>query len=163
MDISLIAAIGENNEIGKNGGLLWDLPHDMRRFQKITKGHTIIMGRKTFLSFPNGALPNRRHVVVTTDRHFSSPDVLTVNSLEAAYKACDPDDENFIIGGATIYEPFLKWANKMYLTHVHGSFPDADTHFPPIDYTQWKMIHREEKTGLEGHGFDFTYIDYIKK
>lgn len=162
LHLSVIAAIGKNNEMGKDGGLMWHLPHDMKRFQKITSGHTMLMGRKTYLSLPSGALPNRRHIVLSRDPSFDIHDGIIVHSVQEALEQCDREKENFVIGGALVYKSFLPFVDRMYLTHIHATFEDADTHFPSIDYGQWKITDRIEMPADGKHAFAYTYIDYIR-
>lgn len=161
--LTIVAAIGKNNEMGKDGGLMWHLPHDMKRFQKITSGHTMVMGRKTYLSLPSGALPNRRHIVLSRDPSFEIYDGIIVRSVQEALAQCNQNKENFVIGGASVYEAFLPYVNRMYLTHIHASFEGADTYFPSVDYDQWKITDRVEMPADGKHPYAFTYMDYILK
>lgn len=137
MSLSLIAAVANNNVIGKDNALLWNIPQDMKFFRATTSGHPVIMGRKTHLSIGR-ALPNRRNVVITRDATFTSPDVEVVHSVpEALALFKDSADEAFIIGGADIYTQTLPFADKLYITHIDADF-DGDTFFPEIDTTIWK-------------------------
>lgn len=158
MDFTIIVAIAENYGIGKNNDLLWHISGDLKRFKKITTGHTIIMGRKTFFSLPKGALPNRRNIVITDCPEDCCPGAEIVSSIEEAIKIADKDKENFIIGGGMIYEQFMPLANKMYLTIVHKEF-DADVFFPEINYDEWKII--EEEKHLD-HNPPFSYLTMKK-
>ena len=131
--ISIIAAIGKNNELGKNNKLLWSLPADMAHFKKLTTGHTIIMGQKTFESIGK-PLPNRKNIVLSLDKNSKPNGVEITNSIEKAIKmsrtALDTKNkEVFVIGGGQIYKLFMNIANKLYITHINASFPDADTFF----------------------------------
>jgi dihydrofolate reductase len=141
--ISIIVAIAENNAIGKNNELLWHISEDLKRFKKITTGKTIIMGKNTFLSLPNGALPNRRNIVISD----CSTDVFTgaetVFSIEDVMSIINMEEENLIIGGGMIYKLFLPFADKIYLTKVYDVF-DADVFFPTINYNEWNIIDIEE-------------------
>ncbi len=139
MTLSLIAAIANNNVIGKDNALLWNIPQDMKFFRATTSGHPVIMGRKTHLSIGR-ALPNRRNVVITRDTAFTSPDVEVVHSVQEALSLFkDSMDEVFVIGGADIYTQTLPFADKLYITHIDANF-DGDTFFPQIDTTIWKKI-----------------------
>ncbi len=159
--ISLIVAIAANNAIGKNQDLLCHLPNDLKRFKAITLGHTIVMGRRTFESLPKGALPGRTNVVVThSDMQWDN--TIVVNSIEEALADSDKS-ELFIIGGATLYQQTLERAQRLYITHIHHTFEDADTFFPVIDYSQWREIEREEHTADERHPYDYSFVTYERK
>lgn len=159
--ISLIVAIAANNAIGKNQNLLCHLPNDLKRFKAITLGHTIVMGRRTFESLPKGALPGRTNVVVThSDMQWDN--TIVVNSIEEALADSDKS-ELFIIGGATLYQQTLERAQRLYITHIHHTFEDADTFFPVIDYSQWREIEREEHTADERHPYDYSFVTYERK
>ena len=159
--ITLIAAIAENNALGKNNQLLWHLPDDFKRFKSITSGHYIIMGRKTFESFPN-PLPNRTHVIISRQKNYQIPNCIVVNSLEDALEACPKDETIFIIGGGEIYNQSIAIADKIDITRVHHSF-EADAFFPEIDLTKWKLTSSEFHIKDEKHTFDFTFETYIRK
>ena len=159
--LTLIAAAGENNALGKDNTLVWHLPDDFKRFKKLTSGHHIIMGRKTFDSFPK-PLPNRTHVVITRQDNFKKEGVLVVNSLEAAIELAEDDPQPFVIGGGEIYKMAIKLADKIELTRVHGSF-EADIFFPDIDENQWKIISEEFHDKDENHKYSFTYLTYLRK
>jgi len=157
--ISIIAAIGKNNELGKKNTLLWNIPADMKHFRETTKGHMVIMGQKTFESIGR-PLPNRRNIVLTQDKNFKVEGVEIVYSVEEAENLLDKDTENFVIGGGMIYKLFIEKADKLYITHVDASFPDADTFFPEIIPVVWNEIsHEEHKKDLE-NPFDYTFSIY---
>lgn len=144
MIISIIVAIADNLAIGKNNDLLWHISEDLKRFKKLTTGHTLIMGKKTFLSLPKGALPNRVNVVITDDKSDNFEGCVMAYSIEDALTKCKPGEtECFIIGGGMIYNQFLDIADKLYLTKVHQSY-EADVFFPEIDYSQWKEESSEK-------------------
>lgn len=161
--LSLIVAIADNQAIGKQQQLLCHLPKDLKRFKEITSGHTVIMGRKTFESLPNGALPNRKNIVLSSSVNLSYPNCIVVNSLEEALRECEEDQEVFIIGGAAVYEAALKQADKLYITRIHHAFDGADTFFPEINESEWQEIEREDCSVDEKHAFPFTFITYIRK
>jgi dihydrofolate reductase len=161
--LSIIVAIAENGAIGKHQQLLCHLPEDLKHFKRITNGHTVIMGRKTYESLPNGALPNRKNVVLTSSANLSFSGCMMVNSLEEALKLTKDDDEVFIIGGAAIYNLTLDLADKLYITRIHHSFEDADTFFPPIDEANWIEIEREDYSVDEKHPFPFSFVTYCRK
>lgn len=161
--ITLIAAAGENDELGKENDLVWHLPDDFKRFKSLTTGHHIIMGRKTFESFPK-LLPNRTHIIITRDKTYNAPEgCQVVHSLKDAIAAVDASDpQPFIIGGGEIYSLAMKIANRIELTRVHGTF-DADTFFPKVDLEQWKLIASEHHSKDEKHQYAFTYLTYSRK
>ena len=159
--ITIIVAAAENNAIGKNNNLIWSLPNDLKRFKKLTSGHSIIMGRKTFDSFP-GLLPNRRHIIISNkSKNSFQENVIVVNNIYDALKAAEDDENPFIIGGGQIYKLAMDSSNKIELTRVHKKF-EADTFFPEIDETKWKLINSEKHEKDEHHKYSFTYKTYIK-
>lgn len=157
--ISLIVAVAANNAIGKQQDLLCYLPNDLKRFKAITLGHTIVMGRRTYESLPKGALPGRTNVVVTGNADAAWGNVVVVHSVDEALAHAD-GKELFVIGGATLYRQTLDRADRLYLTHIHHSFEDADTFFPEIDYSQWREVEREAHTADERHPYDYTFVTY---
>lgn len=158
MKITMVAAAAENNALGKNNDLIWHLPDDFKRFKAITSHHHIIMGRKTFETFPK-LLPNRKHVVITRQKNYNREDVEVVHSLEEALKFSSDETEVFIIGGGEIYKQALPFAHKIELTRVHDTF-EADAFFPEIDESRWKLINSEYHGKDERHNYDFTYLTY---
>lgn len=162
MTITLIAAAAENNALGKDNDLVWHLPDDFKRFKAITSGHYIIMGRKTFESFPK-PLPNRTHVIITRQKDYQVPEgCLVVDSIEEALQVCPQNKEVFIIGGGEIYKQSIEIADKIELTRVHTEV-EADTFFPEINLNNWKLLEEEYHPKDEKHQFDFTYLTYLKK
>lgn len=159
--ITLIAAIAENNALGKDNQLLWHLPDDFKRFKTVTTGHYIILGRKTFESFPK-PLPNRTHVIITRQKNYNHEGCLIVDSLEKAIDICPKNEELFIIGGGEIYNQSMDIADKLDITKVHHSF-EADTFFPQIDMEKWKLAASEFHPKDEKHQFDFTFETYLRK
>ncbi len=159
--ITIIAAVGENNELGKENDLVWHLPDDFKRFKQLTTGHHIIMGRKTFDSFPK-LLPNRTHIVISRNTDLKKDGIKVVHSLEEALQKIEADNQPFIIGGGEIYKIGLSFAEKIELTRVHGSF-DADTFFPEIPKEDWILISEEYHKKDERHIYDFTYLTYLRK
>jgi len=160
MIISIIAALGKNNEIGKDNQLLCRIPSDLKRFKEITSGHTIIMGRKTFESLPNGPLPNRRNMIITRNTGLTIKDAEVYSSLDHALLKCIDETEVFITGGSQIYEQALPVADKLYITRIHAAFPEADAFFPLIEQTKWKEIGRETFPADERNPYSFTFIEY---
>jgi dihydrofolate reductase len=159
--ITIIAAVAQNNALGKDNQLLWHLPDDFKRFKSVTSNHYIIMGRKTFESFPK-PLPNRTHVIITRQKAYQSEACLVVDSLAKAIAICPEDEEIFIIGGGEIYTQSIEIADKLDITRVHHTF-NADTFFPEIDLTKWKLVSAEFHPKDEKHSFDFTFETYLRK
>ena len=155
--ITMIVAVAENGAIGKDNNLLWHISGDLKRFKAITTGHSIIMGRKTYLSFPKRPLPDRKNIILTSgDRIFEG--AYTAKNIEQAFALCD-SDEVFIIGGESVYRQFLPYTTKIYLTRVHRSY-EADTFFPTLNMDEWETIETEEH--LDGEP-PFTYITLRRK
>jgi len=159
--ITIIAAAGTNNELGKDNDLLWHLPADFKRFKKLTTGHHIIMGRKTFESFPK-LLPNRFHVIITRNKNYNPDGAIVVHSMEDALEIAKKDDDPFIIGGGEIYKIGMDFADKIELTRVHSTF-EADTFFPEIPSKEWDLVSEEIYEKDEKHQFDFVYQTFLKK
>jgi len=159
--ITLIAAAAENNALGKDNDLLWHLPNDFKRFKEITSGHHIIMGRKTFESFPK-PLPNRTHIIITRQKEYLVENCIVVHSLEEAIAIAPKNEEVFIIGGAQIYELSIPLADKIDLTRVHTSL-DADAFFPEFNTSEWNLVFSEKHFKDEKHQYNFTFETYLKK
>ena len=157
--ITIIAAAGSNNELGKDNDLVWHLPKDFKRFKKLTTGHHIIMGRKTFQSFPK-PLPNRVHIVITRNTDYHPEGAIIVHSMTEALEIAKNDSQIFIIGGGEIYKLGMKIADKIELTRVNSSF-EADTFFPEIPSDDWKLSSEEFHLKDEKHKFDFSYQTFI--
>ena len=160
-NISIIVAIAQNNAIGKNNRLLWHLSDDLKRFKKLTTGHTLIMGRNTFLSLPNGALPNRRHIVISDVKEDRFEGCEMASSINQAIQLAGETAECFVIGGGMVYSQFLSVAGKLYLTQVDKTF-EADTFFPEIDFAQWSAKY-SEKVGAGGKNeYPHTYTEFTR-
>lgn len=157
--ISMIAVVGKNREIGCNNKLLWDIPEDMRRFTRLTAGHTVIMGDKTFESIGH-PLPGRKNIIISLDKNYKAPeDCAIANSTDKALKKGKELEENgeiFIIGGGTIYKLFLPLTHKLYITEVDDA-PEADTYFP--DYSEFNRPIFEEKHEKNGLRFVFKELE----
>ena len=163
--LSIIVAKAKNNIIGKDNKLLWHLPDDLKRFKELTIGHNIIMGRKTFESM-GGILPNRKHIVFTQNPDFKINDenVQVVHSMLEIQEYIENDEENFVIGGAMIYNLLMPYVTKMYVTEIEKDF-QGDAFFPRIDTQVWKEVSRENGMKDENNDFDYDYVVYerIKK
>ena len=159
--ISIIAAVAQNLALGYQNKLLYWLPNDLKRFKALTTGHTIIMGRKTFESLPKGALPNRRNVVLTRSQ-ITFPGADVYPSLQAALASCAPDEDVYIIGGASVYKEALPLADRLCLTEILDTPKQADAFFPQFSLKEWKENFREEHDVDEKHAHPYRFIDYIK-
>lgn len=156
--ISIIVAMDKNRGIGNKGDLLTFLPGDLPRFKRITSGHTVIMGRKTFDSLPNGPLPNRENIVISRNKALQIDGANVVHSLDEALKLCKKNEEVFIIGGGEIYKEALIVASKLYITHINFEF-EADTYFPEIT-NEWVKESKEE---INDKGdLTFSYVNYTR-
>lgn len=157
----MIAAVAENNALGKNNDLLWHLPNDFKRFKEITSGHHIVMGRKTFESFPK-PLPNRTHVIITRQKDFQFEGCIVVSDLEKAIAACPKTEDIYIIGGGEIYTQSISFADQLDITRVHHSF-DADVYFPEIDPEIWELTNETFNSKDEKHLFDYTFQTFVRR
>ncbi|MEK7572561.1 MAG: dihydrofolate reductase [Patescibacteria group bacterium] len=194
MILSIISAIGKNNELGKKNDLLWNLPADMKHFRETTRGHTVVMGQKTFESLgrdENGnqigrLLSNRRNIILTQDTNFKKEGAEIAYSIEELMNLLknttlghstttlghspmgEPgeakiDEEVFIIGGGQIYKLFINKADKLYITHVDESFPDAEIFFPIIEESKWQKIKSEKYLKDDLNKYDLEFTEYTRK
>ena len=154
----MIAAVSENFALGKNNELVWHLPDDFKRFKQLTTNHFIIMGRKTFESFPK-PLPNRTHIIITRQKDYTAEGCIVVDNLDDALAMVPKDENAFVIGGGEIYNLAMPFTDVIELTKVHAHF-EADTFFPKIDFSAWQLIAEEYHPKDEKHLFDFTYETY---
>ena len=161
--ISIIVAIARNRAIGFENHLLYRLPDDLKRFKALTTGHTIIMGRKTFESFPKGALPNRRNIVLSRNKTAVFPSAETFSSLQEALSHCKEEEEIFIIGGESVYQEALPLAQKIYLTEIEDTPQEADAFFPPFDIRLWELIQSSRHNRDEKHLYPFSFKAYQRK
>ena len=161
--ISIIVAIAENYAIGKKGDLLCHMPADLKHFKTITSGHTVMMGERTFLSLPKHPLPNRRNIVLTDVKGKTFEGAETVYSLDEMVAQVNPEEEAFVIGGGMVYRQMMERADKLYITHIHHSWPDADTFFPEIDPAIWKQISSERHSADENNPYDYTFAEYGRR
>ncbi|MGI6244092.1 MAG: dihydrofolate reductase [Prevotella sp.] len=155
MKINIIVAMADNRAIGFHNQLLYHIPEDMKRFKGLTIGHTVVMGRRTYASLPNGALPHRRNIVLSrTTKSIEGCDVYT--SLEEALQSCTESEEVFIIGGESVYRQAIPMAHRIYLTLVEKTPEQADAFFPNLCMTQWNETTKEKRDG-------FSFIQYDRK
>jgi dihydrofolate reductase len=158
--LSISVAVAKNNVIGKDNTLPWHISEDLKRFKRITSDKKMIMGRKAFESLP-GILPNRKHIIITRNTDFKVDSNMVsieydLNSLIEKYSKCE--EEVFVIGGAEIYEQFLPYVQKVYLTQIDENF-EGDTYFPEINYAEFKTEYTSEKFTDEKNGLHYTFID----
>ena len=158
--ITMIAAIGSNGELGKNNDLVWHLPNDLKRFKKVTAGHHVIMGRKTYESL-GMALPNRTNIVISRNKNYKADGCLVVSSLEEALNAAEADPNPYILGGGQIYEQAMEYADILDLTLVDASM-DADAFFPKVDPSLWQEIAREDHLADKDHKYNYSFVMYKK-
>ena len=158
--LSIIVAKAKNNVIGKENKLLWHLPEDLKKFKELTTGHVIIMGRKTFESLGK-ILPDRKHVVFTNNPDFKvdNENVEIVHSMLQIQEYIENEEENFVIGGAMIYNLLMPYVTKMYVTQINKDF-EGDTFFPRIDENVWKEVSREKGLKNEENNLDYEFITY---
>lgn len=161
--ISIIVAIAENYAIGKKGDLLCHLPADLKHFKEITSGKTVLMGERTFYSLPKHPLPNRRNIVLTDVKGKTFEGAEAVYSLEELCTKVQGEEEAFVIGGGMVYRQMMPKADKLYITHIHHSWEDADTFFPEIKEDEWKLISSEEHKADEKNPYDFTFCTYNRR
>ncbi len=161
--IALIAAVAEQGAIGRDQQLLCHLPNDLKHFKELTLGHTVVMGRRTFESLPKGALPHRTNIVLTHNSQLSWPGVTVVHTLDEILSQGADQEELFIMGGATLYNETIGIADTLYITHIHHTFDDADTFFPPIDPDRWEAVDTQAMPADDKHAYPYTFVTYRRK
>ncbi len=161
--LSIIVAKASNNIIGKDNKLIWHIPEDLKRFKRLTTGHSIIMGRRTFESLGR-ILPNRKHVILCNDMELNIDDerVEVLEDISMLKDYIDSPEENFVVGGATIYKLLMPYAKKMYITEINQEF-DGDVSFPEINMDEWKIESSEEGIKNEENPYDYKYVTYVRK
>jgi dihydrofolate reductase len=160
--ISLIAALAENRVIGRKGRLPWHLPQDLRRFQALTRGHTVVMGRRTWDSIGQQPLKNRRNLVLSRNPKIVAPGCEVVPDLDTALAKAERDDEVFILGGADVYHKALPQADRLYLTVVHAAV-EGEVLFPDFDLTDWQLIEEISFPADPEHAYAFTFRTYDRR
>jgi len=165
MLLSIIVAIAKNFAIGKQNELLYQMPNDMKRFKQTTMGHTVIMGKNTFASFPRRPLPNRRNIVLALPNEIpiDKEGAEWVCSLDEALRLCNGEEEVFIIGGAYVYRQTLPLADKLYLTVIDDVPEDADAFFPTVNFDEWSELKQEFHPADERHTYSYTFLDLLRK
>jgi dihydrofolate reductase len=155
--VALVVAYSANRVIGRDGGLPWHLPGDLKRFKALTTGHAVVMGRRTYESLPAAfrPLPNRRNVVLTSDPAYRAEGAEVVGDLEAALAG-----DCFVIGGGDVYAQALPHAGRVYATELEAEI-DGDTYFPPLPAAEWRCVERSERVVEDGHGYRFSVYDRV--
>lgn len=163
MLISLIVATAQNGVIGRDNQLIWHLPDDLKQFKRLTTGHPIIMGRKTFESIGK-PLPNRTSIVITRNEHWQFEGVIVVNSVQEAIEAARQTgtEEAFVIGGAEIYQMMLEATDKIYLTEVKADF-EGDAYFRIPDQNEWREVQRVAHAADEKHALAFDFVELVRQ
>ncbi|MBP6978955.1 MAG: dihydrofolate reductase [Bacteroidales bacterium] len=160
--IAIIVVIAEHNAIGKENRLLCHLPADLKHFKRLTSGHTVVMGKRTYESLPFRPLKNRRNIVISDNPNEQIPGCEMAYSIPEAIEKMDDDKENFIIGGGSVYRQFLPLATKLYITRIKYTF-DADTFFPEIDFDEWHLVDKQENEPDENNPYAYDFITYKRK
>lgn len=167
--ISIIVAVADNYAIGKQGDLLCHMPSDLKHFKAITSGHPVIMGERTYYSLPKRPLPNRRNIVLTdvVGKQIEGAEVVySIPEAIAAVKNMESESgepvEAFILGGGMVYRQFMTIADKLYITHIHHSWPDADTFFPEIEPTIWKAVAEEHHEADDNNPYPYSFVEYVR-
>ena len=161
--ISIIVAIAENYAIGKKGDLLCHMPADLKHFKDITSGQTVMMGERTFFSLPKHPLPNRRNIVLTDVAGKTFEGAEAVYSIDEMVQCVNGEEEAFVIGGGMVYRQMMDRADKLYITHIHHSWEDADTFFPEIKESEWKLLSAERHFADEKNPYDYTFATYGRR
>jgi dihydrofolate reductase len=160
-NLAIIAAVAENLAIGKDNQLLFHLPEDLKRFKRITQGHPVIMGKKTFYSLPKGPLPNRRNIIISREQGLTLNGCEVVHSIDQAVELVKDEPLAFVIGGGEVYHQFFPIVGKLFLTIINKTF-EADTYFPVINFEEWEMISKEDFYD-QGNDFSYTNLDLVRK
>ena len=161
MELNIIAAVAANRAIGYRNDVVYFIREDLKRFKQLTTGHVVIMGRKTFHSLPKGALPNRRNIVLSrTETDFPNCDVYS--SLEEALNHIGAEEQAFIIGGASLYKEALAIADRLYLTEIAATPPQADVFFPDYNDDRWVVESRESRPATDKNPA-YAFVNYVRK
>lgn len=162
--LSLIVAVANDGAMGKNGVLPWHLPADLKFFKETTMGKPMLMGRKTFESFPK-TLPGRLHVVLSRQELSLPESLVLVHSLEEGLEVLKAQNQQelFVIGGAVLFREAMPFLQRAYITRVETTVPDADTFFPKLDMDQWQLISSEPKAKDERNAYDMVFEIWERK
>ena len=162
-EISIVAAVADNYAIGKGNKLPWHLPADLKHFRELTTGHAVVMGKRTFESLPNGPLPNRKNVVLTSVMSEGvNEGYFEADSLEDAFYLCEKEEKIFIVGGAAVYRQSLEIADSLYITWVHHEF-SADIYFPEVDFSKWEEVSRQDLPADDKNPYPYSFVHYKRK
>jgi len=161
-NLSIIVAVGKNNEIGRKNELLVHLPNDMKRFKSLTLDTTVVMGENTYHSLQVKPLPKRRNIVLSFDKTQQFSGCEMAHSVDDALEMVKNDAAVFIIGGASVYQQFLPLVSKLYLTKINATFADADAFFPKIDFLQWNLMEKIDCQADEKHIHEYSYCVYCR-
>lgn len=163
--VTIIVAVARDGAIGRRGDLLFHISDDLRRFKRLTMGHPIVMGRKTFESFPKGPLPGRTNIVVTRRRDYDGRGATVAGSLDEALKiaAAEETGRIFIIGGGEIYRQAFGIADALELTAIDAAVDDADTFFPPVNDVDWELTEESEPMTDPKTGISYSFITYARR
>jgi dihydrofolate reductase len=162
-EISIVAAVADNYAIGKGNKLPSHLPADLKHFRELTTGHAVVMGKRTFESLPNGPLPNRKNVVLTSVMSEGvNEGYFEADSLEDALYLCEKEDKVFIVGGAAVYRQSLEIADSLYITWVHHEF-SADIYFPEVDFSKWEEVSRQDLSADDKNPYPYSFVHYKRK
>lgn len=162
--LTIVASVTRDGVIGRDGGMPYHIPADLRHFKEVTLGHPVIMGRRTFESLPKGALPGRRNIVVTRTAEFAAPDVETASSLEEALALCDAaGPEPMVIGGGQVYSQAMPLATTLELTEIDATAPGGDTFFPEVDPAVWIEKSRSERIVDDRSGLGLEFVCWCRK
>lgn len=162
MKLTTIAAVADNGVIGKDNDLIWHLPDDLKHFKRLTKGHTIVMGRKTWESIGAKPLPKRRHIIITRNAEYTATGAEVVTSVDAALELIENDEQPFIVGGAEIYKLAMPFVKRLELTYVHNDF-EGDTYFPEFDKNEWEVTSEVRHEADEKHQWPFTFVQLNRR
>ena len=160
--ISIIAAVSDDWGIGKDNGLLWHIPEDLKRFKQLTMGKCVVMGKRTWESLPRKPLPGRYNIVITDVPGECIDCSVTAYSIEDAISKCGSGQEIFVIGGGSVYRQFMPVADRLYITHVHRK-ADADVWFPRIDRRKWKVADIRKFISRDDREIPYSYVIYERK
>lgn len=158
MNLTIIAAMSANRVIGRNNDLAWHLPDDLKRFKELTKGHHVIMGRKTYESMGK-PLPGRTNILVTNQKDYKAPGCIIVHTLKEAIQKAENDSQPYVIGGGKIYEQALPLSDTLELTLIHADV-EGDTYFPEVDTKIWQIVAKESHQADEKHEYAFDFLTY---
>ncbi len=160
-EITMIAAVAEDNGLGLDNKLVWHIPRDLKHFKNLTHGHCIIMGRKTFESLPK-ALPNRKNIVLSRSKNINYDGAVVVNSIEKAIEETKHDPKPYIVGGGEIYKLFMNYSSYIELTRIHHKFI-SDTFFPSINLKKWEVIKKYDITKSKIEKYNYSFLTYKRK